>query len=168
LTAEALSRRNFLRARLKPGPPPVRPPWTTEAAVKDFCTGCGACKDVCPTGVIALDGEQHPYLDFRAAECTQCGACAEACEAPVFTRSLVPAFAHIAVIGTSCLTFQGVMCRTCGETCREGAIRFHMRIGGPAIPELSEQDCTGCGACIATCPGDAITAGTRRMEFHGV
>ena len=49
---------------------------------------------------------------------------------------------------------QQIPCDPCEEACPQGAIR----IGEPIInlPELHEEKCTGCGVCIAHCPGQAI------------
>jgi ferredoxin-type protein NapF len=124
--------------------------------------------DACPAEIIALDAANRPALDLRHAECTFCAACVDACAEPVFFHDLHPAFPHVAEIGTRCLTLSGVTCRTCEDVCPEDAIRFAMRLGGPAIPELSFTQCTGCGACIAACPGEAIAVGTRPEETrHG-
>jgi len=38
----------------------------------------------------------------------------------------------------------------------EHAIRFRPRIGDVAVPEIEQQDCNGCGACISACPEDAL------------
>lgn len=48
---------------------------------KDKCTGCGACKQVCPFGAITMledvDGYVFPVLD--EAKCTNCGLCKKTC-----------------------------------------------------------------------------------------
>ena len=41
------------------------------------CVGCGACLDVCPHGVFALDGDKARIVDRDA--CMECGACARNC-----------------------------------------------------------------------------------------
>ena len=60
------------------------------------------------------------------------------------------------VIAASCLAYGNVVCRSCGETCEVGAIRFRPRLGGAAVPEVEGGKCTGCGACMAPCPVKAI------------
>lgn len=49
---------------------------------------------------------------------------------------------------------QEIPCNPCEAACPQGAIR----IGEPIItvPELLQAQCTGCGICIAHCPGQAI------------
>jgi ferredoxin-type protein NapF len=56
----------------------------------------------------------------------------------------------------SCLSAVGVTCKTCGDRCDHQAIRFRLEVGGRAQPELTVSDCTGCGACVAACPIEAI------------
>jgi len=49
---------------------------------------------------------------------------------------------------------QEIPCNPCEAACKQGAIR----IGNPIInlPVLLEQKCSGCGLCVAKCPGLAI------------
>jgi Fe-S-cluster-containing hydrogenase component 2 len=49
---------------------------------------------------------------------------------------------------------QEIPCNPCESACKFGAIR----IGEPItnLPELDEARCTGCGICVAKCPGLAI------------
>ena len=61
-----------------------------------------------------------------------------------------------AVILPQCLANQGVVCRTCGEQCEAGAIRFRPRLGGVALPELDTTRCNGCANCLPGCPTQAI------------
>jgi len=60
-------------------------------------------------------------------------------------------------IGESCLAFGGDVCRVCADICVPAAIRFSPRLGGAAVPEVDNQKCSGCGACVAPCPAQAIT-----------
>lgn len=153
-----LGRRGFLKGLLPSDPAVIRPPWSLEETIASACTGCGACISACPQAIIRLDARQRPEIDFSSSECTFCGACAEACPEPVFDRAR-PGFQHIALIGDMCFAARGIVCQSCGDACPEAAIRFRPRRGGPALPELAVDQCTGCGACIAACPAAAI--GTR-------
>lgn len=49
---------------------------------------------------------------------------------------------------------QEIPCNPCESACNFGAIH----IGEPItnLPELDEEKCTGCGLCVAQCPGLAI------------
>lgn len=70
-----------------------------------------------------------------------------------------------AEISADCLSLKGVACRICGEHCDSGAIRFHLRVGGTPLPEVT-ADCNGCGACVGVCPATAISLAekTERVE----
>ena len=65
----------------------------------------------------------------------------------------------VALIGDGCLAEAGIVCRTCGESCPDSAIRFHPRLGLPPRAIVNEVACTGCGECVGVCPGEAITLG---------
>jgi 2-oxoglutarate ferredoxin oxidoreductase subunit delta len=43
-----------------------------------WCKGCGLCAAFCPTGVLALDDEGHPYV-IAAEKCTACHWCDTHC-----------------------------------------------------------------------------------------
>lgn len=50
---------------------------------------------------------------------------------------------------------QEIPCNPCEASCQFGAIRIGEQI--TALPQLDENACTGCGVCVAGCPGLAIT-----------
>jgi len=49
---------------------------------------------------------------------------------------------------------QDIPCNPCEEACPFGAIRVGLPITN--LPELDGEKCTGCGNCVAHCPGLAI------------
>ena len=49
---------------------------------------------------------------------------------------------------------QGIPCNPCQAACRFGAIEIGDMITD--LPHLHEDLCTGCGQCVARCPGQAI------------
>jgi ferredoxin-type protein NapF len=65
----------------------------------------------------------------------------------------------VAIINGDCLDEAGIVCRSCGDACAASAIRFQPRIGLPPQAIVNETTCTGCGDCVATCPGAAIMLG---------
>ncbi|NKN36110.1 ferredoxin-type protein NapF [Agrobacterium sp. a22-2] len=147
-----MSRRRFLVGARAEEHCPIAPPGATPLGLAS-CSGCGACAEHCPTGIIRLV-DRRPSLDFSAGECLFCGKCADACPEPVFTGERH--FAHVAAIGSHCLAQNAVSCQSCGDVCPTAAIRFRPRLGGPFTPDLDASACNGCGACIAICPVSAI------------
>lgn len=119
--------------------------------------------DACPTGIIRLV-EEVPGVDFSIGECVFCGGCAEACPEPVFEDTGPPTFPHTVEISDTCLVQAGIACMTCRDACPSEAVTLRPRIGGPFLPEIDAERCTGCGACIAPCPVDAISVSTEPTE----
>lgn len=139
---------------------PVRPPWSLrEAAFVAACTGCGDCVRACPQSILTLTSG-YPETSFAHAGCNSCGLCADACAPRALDRTAQPEWRHTVAIGTGCLAAQGVVCRICAEQCDVTAIRFRLVVGGKSRPVLNTAACTGCGACIGTCPTQAITITT--------
>lgn len=148
------SRRNLLFGRRR-ALAALRPPW----AVSDFldsCTRCGDCAAACPTQIIKVGDGGFPVVDFTQAECTFCGDCASACASKALDQSLTPPWQIKAQINDGCLAERGVECRICGESCDEQAIRFQLAIGKVARPLVNPDQCSGCGACVASCPSNSI------------
>lgn len=154
-----VSRRQFLRGKFSSAPPPQRPPWAlAESLFLRACTRCGACAPVCPTSIISIKSG-YPEIDFSRGECTFCGECAKSCRHGALQDGDVQIWpwAIKAQVGRDCLPIKGVECRICGEQCEVAAIRFSPRVGGPPVPAIDSNACTGCGACVAPCPVKAIS-----------
>jgi ferredoxin-type protein NapF len=168
-TASAVSRRNFLRGRLRPVPEPIRPPWTTAASIAAHCEPCGKCVASCPQSILSTDGGGYPLVSFSHRECTFCGACADACPRPVFEPRAQRPWRLRPAIAEGCLAVNAVWCRSCGDACPEGAIAFRMQIGGSAQIRLDEDLCTGCGACVSVCPPGVVSIAAIAAEeaVHG-
>lgn len=79
---------------------------------------------------------------------------APAGEAPAM-GSNVPA-RRVLAIAAHCLAERNVVCRSCGEHCADGAIRFSPRLGAAALPAVLADRCTGCGDCLPVCPVGAL------------
>ncbi|MDO6479961.1 ferredoxin-type protein NapF [Shimia thalassica] len=148
------SRRHFLRGGFN-RPAVMRPlgalaPMTFE----DTCTKCGDCARACPEGIIFRDDEGFPVINLRRGECTFCNACVEACEPAALVAGTT--WDWRAGATDQCLSKTGVQCRTCEDHCDARAIRFKLLVGGRSEPVFDKDACTGCGACAAPCPVNAI------------
>lgn len=152
----SISRRRLLRGHAQPVPPRPLPPGALANAAA--CTGCALCVPACPQNVLTVRDGGVELLPERG-ECTFCNACAEICPEPVFAEiapGAAPVMAHRFQITDACLTQAGIACMSCRDACPEAAIRMQPRIGAPFLAVLDADCCTGCGACVAPCPSDAI------------
>lgn len=153
-------RRQVLRSRSPGLPQPLRPPWALPGAqFIHVCTRCDACIGACPQRILARGSGGFPEVRFDAGGCTFCGECARACAAGAIARGGEAASERwllTAAIGPACLAAAGVVCRSCGEVCEAGAIRFRLAAGRAPRPELDREACSGCGFCVSVCPAGAI------------
>jgi ferredoxin-type protein NapF len=161
MTEVAVSRRQFLRGDLRGGRAGIRPPWALpEAAFTARCTRCDDCVAACPGALIARGSGGYPEIDFRRGGCDFCGKCLAACKAGALRTEppdRLPAWPHRAVVGSRCLSAQGVVCRACGDHCEARAIRFRLATAGRSLAQVDLARCTGCGACVGACPVQAVT-----------
>lgn len=147
------ARRSFLRGG-KPLAVDHQPPWTGSDFTEQ-CLRCGDCIAACPEQVLVKGDGGFPQVDFTHEGCTLCQGCVEVCPAPVFDVQH-PAFSWRAEIGSGCLAFNNIHCQSCQEHCEAQAIKFVYQLGQMPRPEVNSPACTGCGACLAACPQDAI------------
>jgi ferredoxin-type protein NapF len=170
------SRRAFFGARRSTKVHAFRPPWAIpERDFLERCSRCDKCIGACPTGLLQKGQGGFPEANFTPGHapdgCTFCGDCVRSCPDGVLVRQgpdggeLAP-WQLTVHFGETCLPQQGVVCRTCGERCDAGAIRFPPRLGGVSHPQLDAQSCTGCAACLADCPTSAITI--ERLPSHSL
>lgn len=157
----SLTRRALFKGRFsKPLPQPLRPPWSeTESTFIDLCSRCDACIKACDSAILVRGDAGYPSVDFAHGECTFCQACAEACDTGAITKPHAQStpWSAKAKMNAACLSAKGVTCRVCGDVCDARAIRFQLAVGGVADPIVDLSACTGCGACVAPCPAQAIT-----------
>ena len=156
--AHAISRAQFLRGDFKNHHTPIRPPWShSENIFKERCTSCNECIDQCPTKIINSGSGKLPEIDFSNGECIFCEECVEACKEDVFTQdpAAIP-WTLKANISKDCLSYKNIHCMVCKEQCESEAISFLPKAGHVPYPYLNPELCTGCGACLAPCPQDAI------------
>lgn len=150
------SRRSLLRGRLQAQAPALRLPWALDdSAFTANCNRCGDCLQACPEQIIIKADGGFPQVDFGAGACTFCHACVEVCQQPVFRHDGAPWQAS-AQISDACLTRQQVYCQNCKDACDARAIRFQFGLHGISQPRIDTDACTGCGACVAPCPTQAI------------
>ncbi|KZK90497.1 Electron transport complex subunit RsxB [Pseudovibrio sp. Ad46] len=161
-----LSRRAFF-TRLSATPEvvsPVRPPWTTEQRIEDKCIGCFECVKACPEAIL-FSADNRPYLKTGVGECTFCEECAKACpEEGLFDLTVAPWRLTAEIQQGACLLGKGVSCQTCTDSCDPRALRFDMRVAPTGKIQLDADQCNGCGACLISCPVDAIVMNDQSRE----
>jgi len=158
MSAADLHRRGFLKLSPDTRMHPIRPPWALgEDAFQHACTRCGDCIETCPEKILIREGVNgYPRIDFKRGECTFCSDCVKACPTTALHRTQALAWMIKAHVGDACLAAQQVICTTCAEQCEAGAIHFIPLAGAVSQPQINTHACTGCGACIAPCPTQAI------------
>jgi ferredoxin-type protein NapF len=159
-SAVDLRRRQLLRGRVSGADRPVRPPWALpDPEFVELCQRCDACLQVCDPGILRRGDGGYPQVDFLRGGCTFCAACVAVCEPGALrgnTADADSAWRATVDIGASCLSRQGITCRTCGDRCPRRAILFRLQTGGRAEPQWTAADCDGCGVCLAVCPTGAV------------
>ncbi len=132
-------------------------PWLKHPqSLSEQCTRCQRCLDVCDTQIIVKGDGGFPSVDFSKGECSFCYQCANVCPEDLFASQENSPWKATANVSHDCLAFHQVDCRSCGDSCDENAIRFHLAVGRAATPVIDSQLCSGCGACVSVCPTQAI------------
>lgn len=152
------SRRNFLRIGIA-NAKIIRPPWAIdEDEFTDLCIRCDECINVCPEKVIVKGDGGFPQISFEDSGCELCKDCLEVCKPKALFKQSEHSLPwhHKIKVTEKCLPYQGVICRSCYESCDEDAIKFTLVAGKIAEPQVSLKNCNGCGFCVAICPVDAI------------
>jgi NAD-dependent dihydropyrimidine dehydrogenase PreA subunit len=81
----------------------------------DSCTGCGACLQVCPHGVLELRDRKAAIRDRGL--CMECGACARNCPAGAITVSAGVGCAAAIIKGKLSGTAPSCDCGSNGACC---------------------------------------------------
>lgn len=156
-----LSRRSLFRRKQQDSV--VRLPWLkADLVFTDKCTRCGDCQVACPEHIIKLGDGGFPEIDFNLSECNFCQACVNHCKEDLFDLTQEQAWPNKATISTRCLNLESVYCRSCAESCESEALEFNFTNTTFVSPEVVLADCNGCGACVSTCPANAITISANR------
>lgn len=159
------SKRNLLRGRLHPSsnrknsPPPLYPPWALPApGFVDICTRCNECLTHCPEQIIVEGDGGFPEIHFQKGECTFCEKCVEVCDSGALLKTTPEQqpWVIVAHIKDTCLAFHNVTCSRCADECESRSIKLNYSVHGISIPEVNNDNCTGCGACVGVCPVSAI------------
>lgn len=172
-----MSRRFFLRGQVSRSsqaiPLPIRPPWAvSESLFVESCSRCSGCISACPQGIIFIGDAGFPEVSFKQGECIFCTECVKACKTGALDASVLSqqtvhthqAWSLDVSIQSKCLSLNAVVCRACEDNCEPQAIRFTLKVGGISEPLVSQNDCTGCGGCVAVCPVDAVKIKSKLVE----
>ena len=122
----------------------VRPPYFyDENGFSENCIKCdGECASVCDEGIITIQNDRTPVLDFSKGGCTYCDKCAEICGLGVLSVEHKQEIkAKITIDMLECISWHNTMCFSCKELCMEDAIVYL----GLFRPEIDMQKCTNCG-----------------------
>lgn len=167
-----LSRRALFRGRISSNSDAnvqvIRMPWMVSSEVfTDHCSRCAKCIDVCPEKIIEQGDGGYPTVNFKRGECTFCAECVDVCAEPVFRNKDEKPWDLVASITDKvssssvsldgvCMAYQGVVCQSCKDVCDVRAIRMSYQTSTIPVPDIENDICTGCGACLSVCPTQAI------------
>ena len=153
-----LQRRAFFTAKqAKEINSDVHLPWLQSTGhFLDNCSQCQACIKHCPESIIVPGQGGYPTVNFNLGECTYCQACTSHCPEDLFDLDQSTAWSLRLTIKDSCLTERGVVCQSCRDACEPRAITFKYMPASIPKPLINELLCTRCGACVSSCPVNAL------------
>jgi ferredoxin-type protein NapF len=151
-------RRNFLTGRGSSTPPPFRLPWVIdERSFTQQCTRCHDCINVCEEKIIVVGSGTYPEINFALGECTFCQKCVEVCQQNFFKSDKTQrAWESQLSIGDNCLAKNEIFCQSCRDVCEYKAIKFTYSQRAIPEPQINQDLCSGCGACVSSCPNLSI------------
>jgi len=148
----------------------IRPPAALESIkLYSVCTRCGSCIKACPTRILTEDvrftpGFLTPRVTFLNGYCLEtCNRCSVVCPSGAITLFRVEAKSQIrmglAEIKTKdCLLASLKECDRCKAVCPYNAVEIgSVDNSNLMIPFISNEKCTGCGACMVICPTACIS-----------
>ena len=168
------SKRRFLRGRIsqvtkESKAQSLRLPWIiNEHHFTQGCTQCEGCINACETNIITKDAMGFPVVDFTLGECSFCNKCIDHCQEPLFSGRFLEYDQEksehteampwpVAIeVSDKCLAKHGIYCQSCRDECEPNAIEFNYINSSIPQPQINLTDCTQCGACISSCPQDAL------------
>jgi formate hydrogenlyase subunit 6/NADH:ubiquinone oxidoreductase subunit I len=124
------------------------------------CTGCGACRKICPTG--AITGEKKKKHTIEANLCIGCGACGRVCPADSIEDSLGQPCRRLKRSEWAEPVLNRNKCSSCGiciDACPVSCLSLS-RDGKNGVyphPYLNDKTrCIGCSLCATGCPTGAM------------
>lgn len=148
----------FMTGQVKKVNSDIHLPWLKSAELfLDKCTQCQACLEHCPESIIEKGQGGYPTVNFALGECTYCQACTQHCPEDLFDVEQPEAWNLTLTINNSCFTERGIVCQSCRDACEPQAIQFKYTLSSIPKPELDSSLCTSCGACVSSCPANAIS-----------
>lgn len=133
-------------------------PWlkSTESFLNK-CTQCQSCMENCPESIIEKGQGGYPTVNFFLGECTYCQECTKHCPEDLFDVEKEEAWSLNLIINDACFTEKGIVCQSCRDICELQAITFTYEFSSIPKPKVNTLLCTDCGACVSSCPANAIS-----------